>query len=45
MFDELRFFVELGPIADGDLVACRWVGQGIYKGEPVEFRGHDILRI
>ncbi|RZQ62214.1 ester cyclase [Amycolatopsis suaedae] len=44
MFDELRFEVEVGPLADGDLVAARWVGRGRYQGEPVEFRGHDLLR-
>ncbi|WP_199430715.1 ester cyclase [Qaidamihabitans albus] len=44
MFDELAFEVEVGPVADGDLVAARWLARGSHAGEPVEFRGHDLLR-
>lgn len=45
LFDELRFSTEVGPLVDGDLVAARWVARGAYGGRPVEFRGHDILRV
>lgn len=45
LFDELRFHLELGPIADGDLVAARWVGRGRRGADSIEFRGHDMLRI
>lgn len=31
-FDGLRFDIEVGPIASGDLVAARWVGRGEYAG-------------
>jgi ketosteroid isomerase-like protein len=57
-FDPIRFEVEVGPVAAGDLVAARWLGRGRYAGgdhalpgatappgTPVEFRGHDILRV
>ncbi|MDT0444937.1 ester cyclase [Streptomyces johnsoniae] len=57
-FEGLRFAVEVGPLADGDLIAARWSARGAYAGgvhalpgvtappgTPVEFHGHDILRI
>jgi predicted ester cyclase len=54
-FLDLTFAVEVGPVADGDLVAARWIGQGSYKGgmqgatapagTPVSFGGHDLLRV
>ena len=54
-FLDLTFAVEVGPMADGDLVAARWIGRGSYKGgmqgatapagTPVSFSGHDVLRV
>jgi predicted ester cyclase len=47
--------VEVGPVAEGELVAARWIGQGSYKGgmqgasapagTPVSFSGLDLLRV
>ena len=47
--------VEVGPVAEGELVAARWIGQGSYKGgmrgatapagTRVSFSGHDLLRV
>jgi len=55
LFLDLVFSVEVGPIADGDLLAARWIGRGRYKGgmpgataptgTPVSFSGHDLLRV
>lgn len=42
---ELQFVVEVGPIAEGDLVAARWVGTGSSKRGPARFTGNDLLRI
>jgi hypothetical protein len=44
MFEGLRFEIVLGPIAEGNLVAARWVGRGTFQGSPSEFHGHDMLR-
>jgi hypothetical protein len=53
-FSALTFAIEVGPLVDGDLVAARWLGRGIYAGgvpgarappaTPVAFAGIDILR-
>jgi SnoaL-like polyketide cyclase len=32
IFLEVTFAVEVGPVAEGDLVAARWIGHGSYKG-------------
>ena len=32
LFLDLSFAVEVGPVAEGDLVAARWIGRGRYKG-------------
>jgi predicted ester cyclase len=55
LFLDLTFAVEVGPVADGELVAARWIGRGRYKGgmpgatapsgTPVTFSGHDLLRV
>ncbi|SFP88505.1 SnoaL-like domain-containing protein [Amycolatopsis arida] len=45
MVDDMRFEIVVGPVAQGDLVAARWVGRGRYEGRPVEFHGHDLLRV
>lgn len=45
LIEALRFDLEVGPVVQADLVAARWVGRGRYAGEPVEFHGHDILRL
>lgn len=44
-FDELRFGVDVGPIAEGDLVAARWTGRGSMQGSEVSVSGHDLMRI
>jgi ketosteroid isomerase-like protein len=54
-FLDLTFAVEVGPVAEGDLVAARWIGRGSYKdgmpgataaaGTRVRFGGHDLLRV
>lgn len=44
-FDELEFTVEIGPIAEGDLVAARWRGRGSFQGASVSLSGHDFLRV
>jgi predicted ester cyclase len=54
LFADLRFSVAVGPIVDGDLVAGRWIAEGVYQGgipgstapsgTPVRFRGNDIWR-
>jgi predicted ester cyclase len=55
LFLDLTFAVEVGPVAEGDLVAARWIGRGSYKGgmpgatapagTQVSFSGHDLLRV
>jgi predicted ester cyclase len=55
LFLDLTFAVEVGPVAEGNLVAARWIGRGRYKGgmpgaaaptgTPVTFSGHDLLRV
>ncbi len=45
MFSSLEFELELGPIADGDLVAARWTGTGRTKEGEMPLLGHDILRV
>ncbi|HKO84255.1 MAG TPA: ester cyclase [Actinomycetota bacterium] len=55
IFQEVTFAVEVGPVADGELVAARWIGHGRYKGgmraatapagTRVSFSGHDLLRV
>jgi predicted ester cyclase len=55
IFLEVTFAIEVGPVADGDLVAARWIGHGSYKGgmrgatapagTRVSFSGHDLLRV
>ena len=54
-FDPIEFTVEILPIAQGDLVAARWIGEGNYigglpgataeSGTKVRFSAIDILRI
>jgi hypothetical protein len=44
MFSDLTFTIEVGPLADGDLVAGRWVGTGAIQDGPMRFTGNDILR-
>ena len=46
MFSDLTFRLEVGPIADGDLLAARWTGTGTTPdGGEVPLLGHDILRV
>lgn len=55
-FADHRFATTVGPLADGDLVAGRWVFRATYRGgipgsapdavgSPVEYAGIDILRV
>ncbi len=54
LFPDLRFTVEVGPIADGETVAGRWIAEGTYQGgipgstapagTRVRFHGNDIWR-
>jgi len=45
MFSELDFVIEIDPIADGDLLAARWIGTGVTEDGPMRFAGNDILRV
>ena len=55
LFLELRFAVEVGPVAGGGLVAARWISRGRYRGgmpgatapagTQASFSGHDLLRV
>ncbi|WP_020669186.1 ester cyclase [Amycolatopsis nigrescens] len=46
MFTDLEFELTVGPMADGDLVAGRWIGTGTTPdGERARFLGNDILRV
>jgi hypothetical protein len=44
MFSDLTFEIEVGPLADGDLVAGRWRGSGRTADGEMSFVGNDILR-
>ena len=55
-FDDYAFVTTVGPLADGDLVAGRWVFRGTYRGgipgapdssvgTRVEYAGADIFRV
>jgi hypothetical protein len=35
----------LGPLADGNLMAGRWIGHGRHSSGEARFFGNDILRI
>lgn len=45
MFTDLSFTLDVGPLAEGDLVAARWTGRGRTPEGPRSFFGNDILRI
>jgi predicted ester cyclase len=52
---DLRFAIQVGPIARGEHVVVRWIAQGTYgggfpgatapAGTPVSYTGTDILRV
>lgn len=44
MFTDLTFRIEVGPLADGELVAGRWSGTGTVDGKRQTFIGNDVLR-
>lgn len=44
-FDQLSFVVAVGPVAEGDLVAGRWAGEGENADGPATFFGNDIVRL
>ena len=41
----LSFRLEVGPLAEGDLVAARWTGAGQTEDGDVRFTGTDLLRV
>ncbi|MGH7868190.1 MAG: ester cyclase [Candidatus Dormibacteraceae bacterium] len=44
--EDLTFQLEVGPIAEGDLIAARWTGCGrSAEGHNMRFFGNDLLRI
>lgn len=45
MFTELTFKLDVGPIAEGDLVAGRWTGSGTTPEGATRFFGNDLLRL
>ena len=56
ILDDLRFTIQVGPIADGDMMSLRWeanaVNKGVFPGgdaslagRPVIFYGTDTLRL
>jgi predicted ester cyclase len=54
-FSQLAFAIEVGPIVEGDMLAARWIGRGLYaggipgatapEGTEVAFGGIDIMRV
>lgn len=44
-FEELSFQIVLGPLADGELIAGRWIGHGRHSSGEARFFGNDILRL
>lgn len=42
---DLILVVDIGPFAEGDLLAARWIGTGSTRTGPVRFIGNDILRV
>jgi predicted SnoaL-like aldol condensation-catalyzing enzyme len=45
MMSALTFRLEVGPIAEGDLVAARWTGEGESAQGRMRFFGNDLLRV
>jgi hypothetical protein len=45
MVSDLTFHLEVGPVAEGDLVAARWTGEGASAEGRMRFFGNDVLRI
>jgi hypothetical protein len=45
MFTELRLSIEVGPIAERDLLAGRWVGGGRTAEGEMRLFGNDLLRV
>ena len=45
MLSDLTSEIEVGPFAEGDMVAGRWVGSGVSEQGALRFTGNDILRI
>ena len=53
-FSSLTFRLAVGPVVQGDLLAARWVAEGVYgggfpgatapAGTAVAFGGHDFVR-
>jgi predicted ester cyclase len=55
LFHEMTFDIEVGPVARDDLLAARWMSEGVYAGgipgasappgTTVEYHGMDLMRI
>lgn len=45
MLPDLGFELVVGPFAERDLVAARWVGRGHSQDGAMSFAGNDILRL
>jgi hypothetical protein len=45
MFTSLRFRLELGPFAVGEMLMARWTGTGTTPDGEMRLLGHDILRV
>lgn len=55
IFERVTFRAMDAPIVDGNRLACRWVGEGVYgggmpgatadPGTPIVFRGIDVWRL
>ena len=45
MLPEIRFGIEVGPLAGGAMCAVRWRGEGPFGNRRISFTGTDILRI
>ncbi|WP_211310652.1 ester cyclase [Thermasporomyces composti] len=55
LFDDVAVTIDQGPVADGDLVAARWIFAGAYRGgipgatapvgTRVAFSGMDLVRL
>lgn len=45
MLPAVRFSIEVGPIADGEMMVVRWRGKGSHGAADIDFTGTDTLRI
>lgn len=45
MVDDLTFHMDVGPVAEHDLIAARWTGEGTSAEGRMRFFGNDLLRV